>query len=224
MKHLRATARVDTERAPSFFTLLATDAAVEEARILSVNTTPDGSETMLIAIDGDPSTFADRATETTGVESVTLSGTRNDRTFALVVMRPLETPMFDAIHRAAAAPGIVALKPIVYRDGRMYGRAVGDPQALQRGLETVPEAIDVRIDEIGRFRGELDDPRMRLSERQREAVDAALELGYYDQPRGATHEDVAERLDCAPQTASDHLQKAEAKLVRAAMDQFGRGV
>jgi predicted DNA binding protein len=56
-----------------------------------------------------------------------------------------------------------------------------------------------------------------LSDRQREAVRAALDIGYYDQPRGATHEDVAAALDCAPSTASEHLRKAEAELVRAAM-------
>jgi predicted DNA binding protein len=62
---------------------------------------------------------------------------------------------------------------------------------------------------------------VRLSDRQREAVTVALELGYYNQPRGATHEDVAAELDCAPPTASDHLQKAEATIIRAAMDEFG---
>ena len=34
--------------------------------------------------------------------------------------------------------------------------------------------------------------------------------------REATHADVAERLGCAPGTASEHLRKAEAKLVDAA--------
>ncbi|MFB6270785.1 MAG: helix-turn-helix domain-containing protein, partial [Halobacterium sp.] len=53
---------------------------------------------------------------------------------------------------------------------------------------------------------------------QREAVEAALELGYYDDPRAATQADVADRLDCAASTAGDHLRKAEAKLVRAGMD------
>lgn len=56
-------------------------------------------------------------------------------------------------------------------------------------------------------------PATTLSERQREALRAALELGYYDTPREATHADVAAELDCAPNTASEHLQKGEAKLV-----------
>jgi predicted DNA binding protein len=59
-----------------------------------------------------------------------------------------------------------------------------------------------------------------LSDRQREALEVAVELGYYDTPREATHTDIAAELDCAPNTASDHLQKGEAKLVRAGLTAF----
>ncbi|NIW27840.1 MAG: helix-turn-helix domain-containing protein, partial [Actinobacteria bacterium] len=77
-----------------------------------------------------------------------------------------------------------------------------------------PEAVSVEVREIGAVSGP--NPAARLSDRQREAVEAGLELGYYEVPRAATHRDVADRLGCSPSTASEHLQKAEAKLVRAA--------
>ena len=48
-----------------------------------------------------------------------------------------------------------------------------------------------------------------------------LDLGYYDQPHEAPHEAIAETLDCAPSTASNHLQKAEAGLVRAVIVDIG---
>lgn len=54
-----------------------------------------------------------------------------------------------------------------------------------------------------------------LSDRQREAVEAGLALGYYEVPREASHEDVAEAIDCAPSTAAEHRRKAEAKLLRS---------
>jgi predicted DNA binding protein len=59
----------------------------------------------------------------------------------------------------------------------------------------------------------------RLSERQREALAAGLELGYYETPREASQEDVADSLGCAPSTAAEHLQKAEATLARSALGQ-----
>lgn len=61
-------------------------------------------------------------------------------------------------------------------------------------------------------------PTSLLSERQCAAVNVALELGYYESPRNVTHADIADRLGCAPNTVTEHLQKAEAKLVRTALD------
>ena len=58
-----------------------------------------------------------------------------------------------------------------------------------------------------------------LTARQRAAVRAALDLGYYDVPREADHEAVADAIDCAPSTAAEHLRKAEATLLRGAMAQ-----
>lgn len=224
MREIRATARVDPEAAPAFFNLLANSEAIAEARVLEVNTTVDGVETFLFAIEGDTEAFAAGAADTPGVESVEVADYDEGVSYALLVMRPLETSLFDAIHRADPLSGFVLRTPIVYRDGAMHGRVVGDPEALQRAFDDAPDVIDVDVEEIGRFRGRLDEPETALSERQREAVDAALALGYYDQPRGATQADVAEALDCSPQTAGTHLRKAESKVMRAALDEFGPNV
>lgn len=61
-----------------------------------------------------------------------------------------------------------------------------------------------------------------LTARQREAVEAALSLGYYDIPREASYEDVAEAMGCAPSTAAEHLRKAEGKLVGSAFGGYSR--
>jgi predicted DNA binding protein len=221
VKHLQVTVGVDDDRAPEFFQLLADSPAISEARLVDWSMTTGEQSTLLYTVDGDPATFAKRATDTPGIDSVELSDTTRAQTYVLVVLRPLETPLFAAIHRASAQAGIIIRKPIVYRNGTMSARVVGDAVALQRAFEAAPGSIEVRIDEIGQLQGHADNPVVRLSDRQREAVTVALELGYYNQPRGATHEDVAAELDCAPPTASDHLQKAEATIIRAAMDEFG---
>ncbi|WP_436928775.1 helix-turn-helix domain-containing protein [Halosimplex halobium] len=62
-----------------------------------------------------------------------------------------------------------------------------------------------------------------LTDRQREAVAAANRLGYYETPRTATHADVAAELGCSPQTAGEHLRRAEAKLADAALDEVRSG-
>jgi len=47
-----------------------------------------------------------------------------------------------------------------------------------------------------------------LTDRQRAALDTALDLGYYDVPRAASVADVAVELDCATSTAGELLRKA----------------
>ncbi|MFB6270658.1 MAG: helix-turn-helix domain-containing protein, partial [Halobacterium sp.] len=56
-----------------------------------------------------------------------------------------------------------------------------------------------------------------LTDRQREVVETAVDLGYYDVPRTAGQDDVAAELDCASSTVAEHLRKAEAALARAAV-------
>jgi predicted DNA binding protein len=221
VKHLQVTVHVDDDHAPEFFELLAASPAIDEARLVDWSMTASEQATLLYTLDGDPTTFAQRAADTAGIDSVELSEPTLGRTYAMVVMRPLETPLFGAISRASAHAGLIVRKPIVYRDSTMSARVVGDAGPLQRALEAAPDGVDVQIDEITRLRRRSDDPVAGLSDRQQEAITVALELGYYEQPRGATHEDVAAELDCAPPTASDHLQKAEANIVRAVMDEFG---
>lgn len=221
MKHIRGRATVDPDVAPTFYNLLANSSRIEEARLLSGNPTRDDLETLLFALKGDSEHFRDNATETAGIESVELSASEDGWTYAFVETRPLATPMYETIHRARMQSRLVARKPIVYRDGAIHFRVFGDPESLQSAFDRAGDVIELQIDEIETVRGDPDRPAATLSERQREAVIAALELGYYDQPRAATHADVADELECAPATASEHLRKAESKLVRAAMDEFG---
>lgn len=56
-----------------------------------------------------------------------------------------------------------------------------------------------------------------LSESQRTALVTAYEMGYYDVPRQASQEDVAERLDVSPQSVSERLRRGTAKLVETSL-------
>jgi len=221
MKRLRITAAVDGERAPAFYTMLADAPAIAETHLLEWNTTGESVETVLFGVRGDAEPFAAAAPDLAGIESVRLSAADGRWTYALVEVRPRATAVFEGIRRARARSGLVVRKPIVYRDGDMRFRVVGDPDALRAALAAAPDAMDVTVETVGAFRGALDHPASRLSDRQREALAVAHALGYYERPREATHADVGAELDCAPSTAGRHLRSAEAKLVDAALDEFG---
>lgn len=218
MKRIRITVRPDPDRSPPFLAYLLDSPDVVEARAVDWNRGATETSTHLYAIDGDGETFVDLAAETSGVESVTHTATDSAVSYAILELRDEDVPIFGGSARAIDRAGLVVRRPLIYRDGQITGHIVGDPDILQATIDETPTAVDVRIDEIRQFPGRRAEPTSALSERQREALETALELGYYDTPRNATHEDVAAELGCAPNTASQHLQKGEAKLVRAGLD------
>jgi predicted DNA binding protein len=222
VKHLRATVRADPEDSPTLFGLLAHSPHLEVARVVEQTTTPDGVETYFATVEGDVDAFVEAAAATEGIVSVDAYRFADEPPYVLLVHRPPVDTEVEAERREAAHHGVVLRTPIVYRDGAMHLRAIGDPGQLQRTIDRGPTGMTVTVEEVGTFRGGLDTPHADLTDRQREALETAAELGYYEMPRGATHEDVADALGCAPQTASDHLQKAEAAVVRATLDGLRR--
>ena len=61
--------------------------------------------------------------------------------------------------------------------------------------------------------GDAEPPGDGFTDRQREALRIAYELGYFDIPRGASLEDVAGELDIAPSSVSERLRRAQTQLI-----------
>jgi hypothetical protein len=55
--------------------------------------------------------------------------------------------------------------------------------------------------------------RSRLTPRQLEVLETAYEMGYFERPRRANATEVADALDIAPATFSEHLASAQAKVL-----------
>jgi predicted DNA binding protein len=217
VKHIRITVRPALESSPPFLEYLLASPAVSEAHAIDWNRGASATSTHLYGIDGDAEEFGRLARQTTGVESVTLSDTAERVSYAHIELRDELVPIFGGAAEAIDRSGLVVRRPLVYRDGAIQGHIIGSPDVLQTTLDTVPEAVDVRVEEIRQFPSASVNPTTALSERQQETIETALELGYYDTPRAATHEDIADELGLAPNTVSEHLQKGEAALVRAGM-------
>lgn len=56
-----------------------------------------------------------------------------------------------------------------------------------------------------------------LTPTQRDTLVTAMEAGYYDVPRGVTHEELADRLGVSQQAVSNRLHRAHGNLVRNAL-------
>lgn len=65
---------------------------------------------------------------------------------------------------------------------------------------------------LGTYQGG-EDPLAGLTDRQREVVRVAYEMGYYEVPREVTTEEIASELDLDSSTVTEHLQRAERNLL-----------
>ena len=72
--------------------------------------------------------------------------------------------------------------------------------------------VSTELHRLGAYRGPtrpLDD----LTDRQREVIETAHVLGFYEVPREASTEEIARELELDPSTVAEHLQRAERNLL-----------
>ncbi len=103
------------------------------------------------------------------------------------------------VHQTGMLITICGTKDALKNARRVLSEIVGDNFKMKLGGESLynPEFIDL------------------LPKRQRLVLDKAIELGYYDRPRGCTQRQIADSLDIKQATVSEHLQSAEATIIRA---------
>jgi hypothetical protein len=97
------------------------------------------------------------------------------------------------------------LRVTVLGTGRAIGRAAAD----------LPEPVRLRLERMGEYEpgsGAADLPA-ELTDRQREVLDAAVRMGYYETPRETTHREVAAELGVAVGTVTEHLQRVESRVI-----------
>jgi hypothetical protein len=171
---------------------------------------------MLHVVEGDLAAFEAAVRSLSVLLDLELTRIDDSRWYAFVNCQttPLMRQLFESIRRMTAIP----VPPVEYhRDGTISFSIVGPSAEIQTAIEAAPAAVTVSVDRIG---GTLAGPgtgHTRLTPRQREAIETALDLGYYDIPREASHEDVAAAIDCAPSTAAEHLRKAESRVIESAV-------
>ncbi|MGQ3328274.1 helix-turn-helix domain-containing protein [Halorubrum sp. FL23] len=118
-----------------------------------------------------------------------------------------------AVLDAIAAARVAFLPPVVFLDtGAVRFEAVGETGALGAFHEALADLSDATIERVREF--DRAASPSRLTDRQRAALEAAVEAGYYEVPRDGTIADVAAALDCSTSTAGELVRKAEAAVIR----------
>ncbi len=194
---------------------------VESCRVLQWNASDPEEMVLVYEVEGGREGFeatAEAATVVVDYVVVVSSGSR----YQAVVHTRASEPM-ASLWRAATLEGILLVPPLVQLDdGGIETRVVGGNDDIQRMLRQLPERVDFQVDRVKGSGGWRLNPSVEASvevpSRQKEALEKAYDLGYYSVPREATHDDVADELGCSKSTASEHLRKAEARIVASAME------
>lgn len=170
---------------------------------------PTEAVTALLWVDADRTATADLLGAVGSTASTDLVG-GDGGTYAFVRQTEYEfaEPVMALVSDARAA----FLPPVTFAaGGEVRFEAVGEPAGLSElhaRLSDLGEASIERVHEFERRRSPA-----ALTARQREALEAAERVGYYEVPRTGTVADVADELDCAPSTAGELLRKAESAVV-----------
>ena len=168
-------------------------------------TTPAGAETMDQMVDSHP---------LYGGLRVWGDGDRRRFEFSAT-----DLPMLSTI---ASAGG--SIEEAVVEDGDYRLRIHLSPNTDVRRIidavrETYPESSLLKRQQVPRSDGDSTGPTAALTERQRAALSAAFHAGYFEWPRDATAEQVAESLDISGPTLHQHLRKAQRKVFGAVVDE-----
>lgn len=183
--------------------------AISTAAVLTWDTgrrTP----TTLSRLDGRKSVVEPLVDELSVVDSYALSAD-GATTYAFVQQERFE--MDPRLADALATPAVVVLPPIVFEsDGTVEFTFVGTRGALDNLLADLDTAVDYSLTSVGEYGGPAGNGR--LTDRQREAVEVAVAVGYYHVPRTGTMADVAAELGCSQSTASELVRKGQAVIIR----------
>lgn len=133
--------------------------------------------------------------------------------YSLEEVDPANDLLVSALHEVGVFFDLPTVYPVA--DGAVRLHFIGDHAGLQTVLERYPEAVDVTVERLATYAVSGDRPGLAgaLTARQREAIDAAMSVGYYDVPRTGNLAAVSERLDCSTGAASQVLRRAESTVM-----------
>ncbi|WP_251330544.1 helix-turn-helix domain-containing protein [Haloplanus pelagicus] len=222
MKHARLRIHHDSGTLHPMHAFEMAHERIHRADLLHWNTVLDGTNTFVFRVRGDPAPFRAKLDARDVTVSYSLSSAENGVFYCCVRDRATESDegYIDAFARGT----LVVVPPIRFNpDGTTDLALVGTAVDLEAAVEGLPSGLRATVRSVGPYRHRASAPAPRLTDRQREAVAAAVACGYYESPREGSVTDVAASLDVAPGTAAEHLRKAEASVMRSVVTPGGDG-
>jgi DNA-directed RNA polymerase sigma subunit (sigma70/sigma32) len=189
---------------------LAAESTVTRDRIHQINLLSDETCVTLYSVRGNLGRAETLLAEQDDVISHDVSGDREG--LAYIHFEPTET--VARLLTIVQDNEIVLQTPIdCLPDGGVRVTIVGDDGTIQRVVDAIPDSLTLTLEGLGDYHPDSERLFSVLTGRQQEILEAAVELGYYEVPRGATHEEIAREVGVSAGTAGEHLRKVEGKVL-----------
>jgi len=115
--------------------------------------------------------------------------------------------------------GILRRRNVITANRREYTVLFFRREDLKAIIDDFKQTGEVTLGKVSKF----NESSARLTDRQFEVIECALEEGYFEWPRDADSEDIAEKLGVTRATFLEHLRKAQSKLLTEAIKEHDRG-
>jgi predicted DNA binding protein len=135
-----------------------------------------------------------------------------DSVFAYVVWEPRE--VVNAIVDTLYSHRVIIDYPfrVTIRD-ELIITLVGVGEDLRKVSYVDHPAVDIKVLRKGEYKPRRRDLLSVLTSRQKEVLQTAVELGYYDESQDAEYKDIADELDVSVSTVGHHIKKAESRIL-----------
>lgn len=196
--------------------MIADNPDLRRGQVHHINLLSDDTVAALYEIEGEGGVLRDALKESDEVLSYDVIDVSEETHHVYVHVRQGE-PVVDLLS-IVDDRRLMVDTPMEFVEDGVRATVIGEQSTLREALDDIPEGVDVDVRRVGEYSPQDDRVLANLTDRQREVLRVAARLGYYDVPRSATHDEVADSLGCAPSTASEHLRKIESKIVDVLLD------
>lgn len=108
--------------------------------------------------------------------------------------------------------------PMYYTaDGALQITTIGELDEIRSAARDLPDRVGLDLLSTGEYSPRGEGLYERLTPRQQETLRTAVEVGYYEEPREVTYQDVADELGVAAGTVGVHLRKIASKILKGVL-------
>lgn len=221
VKYVDVTLRLPDDLLHPMASFVRSEDVVQYEELLTWNVRPEaGVEYELFYVEADPDVYRNAIREVDSILEYRLAPIDDA---SLHVWACEETrPEVRAWRSSFQDRQLVVVPPIRFdADATMGMTIVGDGSDIGEMLEAIPDTVTVTVNEIGTYDRRGGTLAGALTDRQLDAVETALRMGYYEVPRRASLADVADALGCAESSASLLIRRAERELFSRVLGRYG---